>query len=263
MVQSSVLTYINNWNRVYDDVLEKEADLKAIGINPIIINSATEEKESWLNIGDKWCYRQLFEFFKDTQNHPEYDYFSILFGDIYAPEGTNIADYVLETIDTVDRLPDCYVYSTSFTHDGWSYPGSILRHHNENVAMVCGTDTLYMTVHKEVANFCYGFLQYFDDKFGIDNFRSGWAIDVICSLYSIYNGHHVFRNLKSVLVHYENSGYDVSVAYQEMSKIIEEAIYYMNLSRGYDVNRLNNIKNMMFEHRVNGVHSYEAFYGNK
>jgi hypothetical protein len=260
-VNSKVLTYITNWNRVFDDVVLKESNLKDNGLDCVVVNSATEQKDHWLNIGDKWCYRQLFEIFKDALTRSDVEYFSVLFGDIYAPDGTDYSYFVKETTELVNTLPDCYVYSTSFTHDGWSYPGTVLKPYSNEVSFVCGTDTLYMTLHRDVVQFCADFLDYFDQKFGIDNFRSGWAVDVISSLYSIYNGKNVFRNHKSTLVHYENSGYDVSIAYNEMAKILDEAVFYLNLSRGYDVARLKNIQSMMFDQRTSGRYSYKDFYG--
>ena len=255
-----ITTYITCWNRVLADVAAKEKEFVINKLPYFVINSATEQPKHWINIGDQaWCYRQLFETFKHARNIDS-EYISVLFGDIYAPEGSNIIDYVKETSEKIKTLPDCFVYTTSFTHDGWSYPQLILKHHDEEIAYVCGTDTLYMTLHKNVYNFCADFLDYFDKKHGIDNFFSGWAVDVVCSLYSIYNRKNVFRNKKSILVHYENSGYNVDRAYSEMELIITEAINYMSENLGYNKDALNILKNMIMEQRSYAGYNYYNFY---
>jgi len=259
-MESKLITYITNWNRVHEDVLEKEKDLNDNGLKNFVVNSSSTSKDNWINIGDNsWCYRQLLETFKHASKE-DADYISILFGDIYAPDGHSISEYVFETQKYINELPDCYVYSTSFTHDGWSYPTAILMDYDDNISYVCGTDTLYLTVHKDVVQFMSKYLKHFDGINGIDNYSSGWAVDVLCSAFSIYNKKNVFRNKSSVLTHYENSGYDVGNAYGEMKKIISEGVNFMSASYGYDSNRVQQIIDMMFVRRTSYEHSYGEFY---
>jgi len=261
MQNKKLMTYINNWDRVHNDVLDKESQMLSNNIPHKIINSSSQQKEGWINIGSNaWCYRQIFEVFKDAYKN-DYDYISLLFGDIYCPDEKDFAYYVNETYEKINSLPDCYVYSTSFTHDGWSYPQTILKHYDEDVAYVCGTDTLYITLNKNVYRFAASFLHFFDKKHGIDNFASGWAVDIICSLYSIYNRKNVFRNKKTILVHYENSGYNVDKAYNEMNLIISEAINYMVEYMDYNREILNSIHEMMMQQRVVQKYDYNSFYG--
>jgi len=260
-MESSLITYITNWNRVCEDVLEKEKELSENNIKHFVINSSSTIKDEWINIGDNaWCYRQLLETFRHASEQ-DYEYVSILFGDIYAPEGRNISEYIIETRKYVNELPDCYVYSTSFTHDGWSYPTTVFKDYDENVSYVCGTDTLYLTVHKDIVEAMFKFLKHFDGIYGIDNYSSGWAIDVLCSAYAIYNKKNVFRNKSSILVHYENSGYDVGRAYGEMKKIIHEGVNFMSSYYGYDSNTMQRIIDMMFVRRTSYDNTYEDFYG--
>ena len=260
MSNKTLITYITNWDRVYENVLEKEKILVKNNIDYFIANSSSITHDSWINLGNNaWCYRQLFEIFKHSY-YQDYLYTSILFGDIYTPDKVPISDYIFETEKYIKELPDCYVYSTSFTHDGWSYPATILKDYDEAVSYVCGTDTLYLTVHKDVVEWMFKFLEYFDKIYGIDNYFSGWAVDVLCSAFSIYNKKNVFRNKSSVLVHYENSGYDVGKAHQEMNQIISEGINFMVSNYWYNYSRLNKIVEMMFARRMSPIYSYESFY---
>jgi len=259
-MKSNLITYITNWDRVNDDVLQKEKSLLDNKIDYFVMNSSSTQKDEWLNIGtNAWCYRQLYEIFKHAKDL-DYEFISVLFGDIYCPDGTTFSDYVKETNNNINTLPECYVYSTSFTHDGWSYPSTVIRMYDDDVSYVCGVDTLYLTVHREIALIVYKFLKYFDKKHGIDNFSSGWAVDVLCSAFSIYYGKNVFRNTSSILIHYENSGYDVGKAYGEMSLLISEAVYFWD-AIGNNGAALKRIIDMMFEQRVSREHTYEDFYG--
>lgn len=261
MSNKKLITYITNWDRVNEDVIEKENDLKKNKIKYYVINSSSNlNNKNWIDIGtEAWCYRQLFETFKHASKQ-NYDYVSILFGDIYAPENSTISDFIFETQEKINTLPDCFVYSTSFTHDGWSYPTAIIKKYDDEVSYVCGTDTLYLTVHRDVVNFCFKFLKHFDNLYKIDNFSSGWAVDVVCSAYSIYNKKNVFRNTKSILTHYENSGYDVSKAYREMQLLLSESVNFASTSYGYDSNKFKNIIDMMFRQRTSHAHTFEEFY---
>ena len=255
------MTYIINWDRVYDDVIEKENDLLKNNIQHTIINSSSVTNPNWINMGTSaWCSKQIFKVFKDAHDK-NYDYVSILFGDIYAPEGHSISEYMIETQKYLNRLPDCYVYSTSFTHDGWSYERTILKRHNDEIAYVCGTDMLYLTVNKNVIIFIYNFLKYYNSIYGLDKHPSGWGIDVLCAAYAIYNKKNVFRNTSSILVHYENSGYEIESAHTEMEKILSQAILYAGAKLNYNEEVLMEIINKIFEKQNSESSiSYEELY---
>jgi hypothetical protein len=261
-MESNIMTYIINWDRVYDDVIEKENDLLNNNIQNTVVNSSSVTNLNWMNVGaSAWCSAQVLKILEDAYNK-DYDYISILFGDIYAPEGHSISEYVLETKKYLNKLPDCYVYSTSFTHDGWSYDRTILKKYNDKIAHVCGTDMLYLSINKDVIKFMYGFLKYYNSIYGLDKHPSGWGIDVLCSAYSIYNRKNVFRNTSSILVHYENSGYNIDDAHKEMEKILVEGIHYMSVNFNYNKEILVQMVYKIFEKQnsENSI-SYEELYG--
>jgi hypothetical protein len=108
----------------------------------------------------------------------------------------------------------------------------------------------------------YGFLKYYNSIYGLDKHPSGWGIDVLCSAYSIYNRKNVFRNTSSILVHYENSGYNIDDAHKEMEKILVEGIHYMSVNFNYNKEILVQMVYKIFEKQnsENSI-SYEQLYG--
>jgi len=255
----SVITYVTNWNRVTDDVIEKEKDLLSNNLDFFIVNSSSFTKNDWINIGNAWCYSQIYEILLHSSKL-NYDYTSMLFGDVSASEGNSISNHVEQTIKNINRLPNCYVYSPSFTHDGWSGKSTILRKYDSEISYVCGVDTLYLTIHREISEIMLNLMKYFDDMNGLDNFSSGWGFDVVCCAISIYLGKNVFRDTSSVLFHENNSGYEVDGAHKEFLTFLAQAINFWNDS-GNDGRRLFEIIRMIFAKRDLSLYTYDDFYG--
>ena len=260
-MKSNLLTYIISWDRVVDDIDAIENDLNSNNIEHVVINSASKGKENWLNIGDKWAYKQIFEISKHALQQTDKQYFSILFGDVTLPENKTFSKIIKQTDELINQLPDCFSYSTSFTHYGWK-ENVTLKKYNDLISYVSCTDMLYLTLHRDVIKFWFDFSKYIDNKIGLDNIHSGWGMDIVASIYSIYNKKNIFKNDNEVLIHYDNTGYDVDIAHNEMEKIISEAKDFLVEHYKYDRLKLNQIHNMIFEKRSISFNlNYKDFYG--
>lgn len=207
-----IQTFIFNWRGQYEKTKEKQKQLSAIGVVPVVINSDDNHREddpNWHNIGEDSYFTAQFlkaiELFEgDAMFHIQADasyddwskiyqgaidcYNSYNWG-IYAPN----VDYTFYTPERTDLQ--------SFDLDEPYYK------------MVANTDCTCWFIHKDIIN---------DAKArGIDfsPYKMGWSFDIVYTAISYINKRPVIRDYQYTIDHPPGTNYNKDQAEKEMYEL--------------------------------------------
>lgn len=232
----NIQTFIFNWRGQYTKTVEKVLQLKAIGVNPIVINSDDEHTDpGWVNIGEESYFTAQFlkaidllapdaDVLFHIQGDASYDNWEQLYADakkyydiykwgIYAPN-VNYTWYNSERTDLVYFLFE-----------------------EPNLRMVANTDCTCWFIHKDV-------IQMAKDK-GINfaPYKMGWSFDIIFPALCHMNKKPVIRDYAHTISHPEGTNYNKEQAEREMVELfnscppdVQQAFSYIktDISKLYD-----------------------------
>ena len=229
-----IITFIFNWRGQYDKTIEKVKQLREIGVEPIVINSDDDHKDSdWHNIGEDSYFTaqfmkalELFHKFKGDvlfhiQGDASYDNWKQLYED---------AEKYYETYEW-----GIYAPNVDYT---WYDSAKVDLHFNidePNLKMVADTDCTCWFIHKDIIELA--------DERGIDFslYKMGWSFDIIYSALSFLSQRPVLRDYNHTIDHPPGTNYnkeqgekEMLELYQSLEEDIKEAFYYIKT----DVNNL-------------------------
>ena len=229
-----IITFIFNWRGQYDKTIEKVKQLREIGVEPIVINSDDDHKDSdWHNIGEDSYFTaqfmkalELFHKFKGDvlfhiQGDASYDNWKQLYED---------AEKYYETYEW-----GIYAPNVDYT---WYDSAKVDLHFNidePNLKMVADTDCTCWFIHKDIIELA--------DERGIDFslYKMGWSFDIIYSALSFLSQRPVLRDYNHTIDHPPGTTYnkeqgekEMLELYQSLEEDIKEAFYYIKT----DVNNL-------------------------
>ena len=229
-----IITFIFNWRGQYDKTIEKVKQLREFGVEPIVINSDDDHKDSdWHNIGEDSYFTaqfmkalELFHKFKGDvlfhiQGDASYDNWKQLYED---------AEKYYETYEW-----GIYAPNVDYT---WYDSAKVDLHFNidePNLKMVADTDCTCWFIHKDIIELA--------DERGIDFslYKMGWSFDIIYSALSFLSQRPVLRDYNHTIDHPPGTNYnkeqgekEMLELYQSLEEDIKEAFYYIKT----DVNNL-------------------------
>jgi len=220
-----IQTFIFNWNGQYNKTLDKKDQLKAIGVDPIIINSDEAfYLDDWHNIGEKAYFTAQFmkalELFDGDalfhiQGDASYERWADLIDDakkyykeynwgIYAPN-IDYTWYVASKTDldmfTIDETP---------------------------LKMVATPDCTCWFIHKNIID------EANNRKVNFAPYKWGWSFDLVYSALSHMMKRPVLRDYSHTVQHPLGTNYAKDEAekemmdlYKSLPKDIQEAFYYI------------------------------------
>jgi hypothetical protein len=254
------MTYLINWEKVQDKVLDLEKDFIENEISHVIVNSSYDEKEHWMNIGgDSWATRQLYEIYKDAYLN-NYDYIFLLYGDVSVNE-LPMSKVISNSIDYLKNNYGCGIYTTSFTYNHWGSPHTIIKNNENNVHNICATDFSFVGISREVYSFIFNFMDNFSVDNNIDEYHSAWGFDILCWIYCIYNNIDLLRDCNINLIHdISTTGYNDAIAREQMHHTVDSGINYMVNNLGLKESSIRTIRDMFNTQYHSRTFEYKDFY---
>jgi hypothetical protein len=206
----NIQTFIFNWRGQYEKTLEKEAQLTALGKNPIVINSDDEHQDpKWHNIGEESYFTAQFlkaiEVFDETkgdvlfhvQADASYDNWEALYAD---------AEKYFELTDWGIYAPNVdYTWYDSTRSDIESIAFPL-----DKLKIVANTDCTCWFIHKDVIKW------YKETKLDFSQYGMGWCWDIIFPALCFIHQRPVIRDYNHTVSHPRGTNYDTTKAEQEM-----------------------------------------------
>jgi len=219
-----IQTFIFNWRGQYEKTIEKEMQLNAIGVTPIVINSDDENKEDrWHNIGEESYFTAQFlkaiELFDGDvlfhiQGDASYDnwrqlyedakkYYEITDWGIYAPN----VDYTWYDSTRTD------IHSIDFPVD--------------QLKIVANTDCTCWFIHKDVINW------YKELKLDFGKYKMGWCWDIVFPALCFIHQRPVVRDYAHTIEHPRGTNYNTDQAEREMWDLFNSLPVDLKQAFGY------------------------------
>ena len=212
----SFYPYIVAWDEVHDNVVEIESQFLNAGQKCTVINSGQRLKENWDNVGDIRYYRQLRRAIESFD--PSYDYMGFICGDVSYDRWKD----VLERTDIILNNYNVGVYAPHLTHEPWSKDSCYLKTVNSDgdLFLSCQTDGIMVFINKDIVRLLKEYFDFFDTQANLSNYTSGWGMDAVWSILSMYHNLPILRDNKYIVNHPAGSSYDHGKATQEMGDIL-------------------------------------------
>jgi hypothetical protein len=252
--------YVVAWDKVVDNVLSIEEDFKNNGISHTVVSSCTESKDGWMDLtNDAWATKQLHEILSDAVSNNK-DYIFILYGDLH-PESLKFSEVIKGSLSTLEKNPDCNIYTTEVKYNHWGSEHTIIRDKGDNVFNVCATDLSFVGLSRDAYTFIFNFMQDFFQTESIDNYKSSWGFDILCWIHSMHTGKEIIRDCNLTLLHdISSTGYDSSSAWEERHTTVRKGIDYMVSYLGFNFERIVTLHNMTMQQYYKREFSYDDFY---
>jgi hypothetical protein len=223
----NIQTFIFNWRGQYEKTKEKQRQLSAIGVVPVVINSDDNHREddpNWHNIGEESYFTAQFlkalELFTgDVMFHIQADASYDNWAEIYqgAKDCFDIYNWGIYA-PNVD-----YTFYNPFRTDLTSFDLD-----EPNLKMVANTDCTCWFIHKDIIA---------DAKNRGINFapyKMGWSFDIIFTALSYIKKRPVIRDYKFTIDHPQGTNYNMNQAetemmqlYQSLTPDVQEAFRYI------------------------------------
>jgi len=223
----NIQTFIFNWRGQYEKTKEKQKQLSAIGVVPVVINSDDNHREddpNWHNIGEESYFTAQFlkalELFTgDAMFHIQADASYSNWAEIY--QG---ARDCFDTYNWGIYAPNVdYTFYNSARTDLTSFDLD-----EPNLKMVANTDCTCWFIHKDILE---------DAKNRNINFapyKMGWSFDIIFTAISYINKRPVIRDYSFTIDHPQGTNYNKDQAeiemvqlYQSLTPDVQEAFRYI------------------------------------
>ena len=209
----NIQTFIFNWRNQYEKTKYKVAQLKEIGITPIVVNSDDDNKEEgWYNIGEDSYFtaqylKALDLFDGDVLFHIQADASYNDWKSIY-----NAAEVYIEKYKCGIYAPN--VDYTFYTSDKVDLP-NIKFGNNTNLKMVSNPDCTCWFVHKDIIN------EAIKRNINFAPFKMGWSFDIIYTALSFMMKRPVVRDYNFTVEHPPGTNYSKEQAEKEMYSFYE------------------------------------------
>lgn len=202
-----IQTFIFNWRGQYEKTKEKEAQFKAIGVKPIIINSDDNHREEgWHNIGEESYftaqYLKAVELFDgDALFH------------IQADASYNDWAPIYEAAKKFHEKYNWGIYAPNVDYTWYDSSRADLKEFEfdeDHLKMVMNTDCTCWMVHKDIIEEA--------KNRGVDfsPYKMGWSFDIIYTALSFMKRRPVIRDYNFTIDHPMGTNYNKDVAEKEM-----------------------------------------------
>ena len=204
-----IQTFIFNWRGQYEKTKEKQKQLSAIGVVPVVINSDDNHREddpNWHNIGEESYFTA--QFLKAVELFDADVMFHIQ-ADASYDDWASIYKGAEECFDTYNW--GIYAPNVNYTwYDSSRTDLSSFDLDEKNLKMVANTDCTCWFVHKDIINEA--------KNRGIDfsPYKMGWSFDIVYPAISYINRRPVIRDYAYTINHPPGTNYNKDQAEKEM-----------------------------------------------
>lgn len=237
-------TYIIAWDGAIDNCLNisKQLTYKNIEHKFYNVSSHPEIDNNWERRPDVKYYRHFFTAIEDFLK-TNYEVFIFNAGDPKYYDWANYTKYVEQIFEENSNL---VAFAPNATNDDWSGARSNIANSTKYTNFYLSTcvNGIYFAVSREMCQILYDFYKsvYLDDYIlKIDKMYSGWGIDLLISVYAIYNNKYCYRDRGVKLNHPESSNYSKTIAAQEAKSLLDAFFNYLTSNLNYDPDRINKI----------------------
>ena len=227
----NIQTFIFNWRGQYEKTKEKQKQLSAIGVVPVVINSDDNHREddpNWHNIGEESYFTAQFlkalELFTgDVMFHIQADASYGNWAEIY--QG---AKDCFDTYNWGIYAPNVdYTFYNPFRTDLISFDLD-----EPNLKMVANTDCTCWFIHKDIIN------EAKNRGINFAPYKMGWSFDIIFTALSYIKKRPVIRDYAFTIDHPQGTNYNMNQAETEMMQLyksltpdIQEAFRYIKIDK--------------------------------
>jgi len=207
-----ILTVIFNWRGQILNTLKKEVQLKAIGINPIVINSDDEHKADspqWHNIGEDSYFNAQFLKALEVFEASDCD---VLFH-IQADASYDNWQQLYDDAEKYYEMTDWGVYAPNVDYtwyDSIRSDVTTLEFNLDKLKIVANTDCTCWFIHKDIID------EYNTRKIDMAGYKMGWGWDILFPAIAFINKRPVIRDYNHTIQHPRGTNYDTNKAEQEM-----------------------------------------------
>ena len=229
-----IQTFIFNWRGQYEKTKEKQKQLSAIGIVPVVINSDDNHREddpNWHNIGEDSYFTA--QFLKAIELFDGDALFHIQ-ADASYDDWASIYKGAKDCFDTYNW--GIYAPNVDYTwYDASRTNLSTFDLEEPNLKMVANTDCTCWFIHKDIINEA--------KRRGIDfsPYKMGWSFDIVYPAISYICKRPVIRDYAYTIDHPPGTNYNKDQAEKEMHALystlddeVKEAFKYVKT----DINKL-------------------------
>jgi hypothetical protein len=204
-----IQTFIFNWRGQYEKTKEKQKQLSAIGVVPVVINSDDNHREdnpNWHNIGEESYFTAQFlkalELFDgDAMFHIQADASYSNWAEIYAG-----AEECFDTYNWGIYAPNVdYTWYSSERTDLTSFDLD-----EPHFKMVANPDCTCWFIHKDIIDEA--------NNRGVDfaPYKMGWSFDIVYTALGYLNKRPVIRDYRYTIDHPPGTNYNKAQAEKEM-----------------------------------------------
>lgn len=259
-------TYIIAWDGAIKNCLNISEQLTYGGVQHKFFNvsSNPEVNENWERKPDVRYYRHFFTAVEEfLQTDAEVFIFSA--GDARYEDWAGYTKYIEQIFK---ENPNLIAFAPNATNDDWSGARSNIRNSVKytNFYLTTCTNGIYFAVSREMAKVLDGYYKWSsvdNNVIEAEKMISGWGIDILFTLYAIYNNKYCYRDKGVKLDHPMSSNYDKQRASDEGSITINAFCLYARDVLGYDWEKITGILPKIHQQFYN-PHSLnlEDFYSN-
>lgn len=235
-----IFSYIVNWDNVFSNVLKIEDIFKNNNIPHSVINSGSNNNDSWFNVGDIRYYGQFNEAVKHFDT--SYDYMLWIAGDLVSENWVDL----FNRIENISLEYNVGAYAPYLTNEAWGKEKSSIFSITKDNSLILSvqTDGMIVLLHKDVVCMIKDFFDFLYSQIKKSSITTGWGLPMIWSIYSIYIDKMVLRDSYEILFHPVGSSYNHDLAIKERDLIIKY-FYEFCYNRGYDLDRIKNIHSLI------------------
>jgi hypothetical protein len=220
-----------NTKHISEEIISKVDYLTVIYSNSN--NLKVYGQGEWIQVPNDWYFGKKF---KKTLGLIKSDYVMHIHGDTFTDNWPLIVDKFQESIA---NIPSLGIWCPEINFTPWkTNEVEILRSTDGRYSFVAQSDCLVWGITKNVI------LRLNDFNYELNNI--GWGIDWGAVCFSYINNLSVVRDLSVFLSHNQGSGYDISLADQQMRHFFsqytaQEMIMYQALTNHINFRRIGNI----------------------
>jgi hypothetical protein len=254
------MVYVINWDKVNLKVLEIEKNFIDNKIPFVVVNSSSKNTENWLNLGsDAWATRQVYEIYKNAVEN-KYEKIFLLYGDV-STQGISMSEVIESSLERIKDLPDFGIYTKKMMWNDWGSLNTIIGSYDDQVDYICATDFSFVALDRKIFTFAKNFIDFFSSIFNVDDYKSGWGFDYLCWIYCLSNKINMYRDNQITLLHeISETGYNKSLAHQQMAEILNFGCVYLSEINNEDIDKYKNIKIMLDQQYQIRKFNYKDFY---
>jgi len=234
------ITYIIAWDGAIENCRNISNQLENGNITHKFFNvsSYPELNKNWERKPDLRYYRHFFNAVKDFLE-TDSDIFIFNAGDAKCVDWAKYTRYI-ELL--FSHNPKLIGFSPNATNDDWSGARSRIAFSKryENIYLTTCTNGIYFAMSREICEVLNDFYKWSSIENNVieaEKMISGWGIDILLTLYAVYNEKYCYRDKSLKLEHPPSSSYNRARATEEGHITINAFCLYARDVLGYDWDR--------------------------